>query len=204
MKLEKMQISELVKPEDNVRIHTEKQIDEFIRSLEMFGQIRPAVVDENNIILIGNGMVEAMEKRGDIELNVYRIKGLSENEKKKLMLSDNKIFSLGIDNFEVQDKFFKELIGDYDIPGFDEDVLKAMVSSAEEVTEKLSDFGTLDNEEIQKIKNKRSKQEEQNTDDSIAENQDFNDEVYLNENESEQEESERFIICPNCGEKICL
>lgn len=204
MKLEKMQISELVKPDDNVRIHTEKQIDEFIRSLEMFGQIRPAVVDENNIILIGNGMVEAMEKRGDTELNVYKIKGLSENEKKKLMLSDNKIFNLGIDNFEVQDKFFKELIGDYDIPGFDEDVLKAMVSSAEEVTEKLSDFGTLDNEEIQKIKNKRSKQEEQNTDDSIAENQDFNDEVYSNENESEQEESERFIICHNCGEKICL
>lgn len=199
MKEERIKISELAKPKNNVRIHTEKQIDEFIRSLKMFGQIRPAVVDENNMILIGNGMVEAMEKMGDTELNVYRIKGLSENKKKKLMLSDNKIFSLGIDNFEVQEKFFKELVGDYDIPGFDEDVLKAMVSSAEEVTEKLSDFGTLDNEEIQTIKNKRLKAEEQNT-----ENQDYNDEIYSNENKSEQEESERFIICPNCGEKICL
>lgn len=46
MKIETMNISELKSPENNVRIHTEKQIGEFIKSLEAFGQTRPAVIDE--------------------------------------------------------------------------------------------------------------------------------------------------------------
>lgn len=44
-----MKLSDLVKPEKNVRIHTEQQLKEFRRSIEMFGQIRPIVIDENNI-----------------------------------------------------------------------------------------------------------------------------------------------------------
>ena len=51
MKVVKMKLADLVKPEKNVRIHTEQQIKEFRRSVEMFGQIRPIVVDEKNIIL---------------------------------------------------------------------------------------------------------------------------------------------------------
>ena len=48
----------MVKPEKNVRIHTEQQLREFERSVRMFGQIRPIVVDENNVILAGNGLYE--------------------------------------------------------------------------------------------------------------------------------------------------
>ena len=49
MKIVKIKLADLVKPEKNVRIHTEKQIKEFRRSVEMFGQIRPIVVDERNM-----------------------------------------------------------------------------------------------------------------------------------------------------------
>ena len=40
-----MKLADLVKPKKNVRIHTEQQLKEFQRSVTMFGQIRPIVVD---------------------------------------------------------------------------------------------------------------------------------------------------------------
>ena len=47
MKIITMKLADLIKPEKNVRIHTEQQLKEFRRSIKMFGQIRPIVVDEN-------------------------------------------------------------------------------------------------------------------------------------------------------------
>lgn len=49
MEIITMKLVDLVKPEKNVRIHTEQQLKEFQRSVKMFGQIRPIVVDENNV-----------------------------------------------------------------------------------------------------------------------------------------------------------
>ena len=46
MEIITMKLVDLVKPEKNVRIHTEQQLKEFQRSVKMFGQIRPIVVDE--------------------------------------------------------------------------------------------------------------------------------------------------------------
>lgn len=57
-------LSDLKHPEKNVRIHSEQQIRELKRSLEKFGQTRALVIDENNIILIGNGLYEAMVSLG--------------------------------------------------------------------------------------------------------------------------------------------
>ena len=56
MKVIKKRLDDLKHPEKNVRIHSEQQIRELKRSLEKFGQTRALVVDENNVILIGNGL----------------------------------------------------------------------------------------------------------------------------------------------------
>lgn len=48
MKVIKKKLTELHRPERNVRIHSDKQIAEFKRSIEMFGQIRPIVIDEKS------------------------------------------------------------------------------------------------------------------------------------------------------------
>lgn len=75
------------------------------------------------------------------------------------MIADNKIFSLGIENLDTLNEFLEELNGDLDIPGFDEEILKQMVADADEVTEKISEYGTLDEEEIQQIKEANEKRE---------------------------------------------
>lgn len=60
MKVIKKPLTELRRPDRNVRMHTDKQLKEFRRSVEMFGQIRPIVVDEDGVILAGNGLYETL------------------------------------------------------------------------------------------------------------------------------------------------
>ena len=57
MKQLTMKLKDLIRPERNIRIHTEKQLQEFERSVKMFGQIRPIVIDENNTILVRKWIV---------------------------------------------------------------------------------------------------------------------------------------------------
>lgn len=48
MKQLTMKLKDLIRPERNIRIHTEKQLQEFERSVKMFGQIRPIVIVEHS------------------------------------------------------------------------------------------------------------------------------------------------------------
>lgn len=73
MKVTTMKLSDLKKPEKNVRIHTEQQMKEFERSVTMFGQIRPIVVDEDNVILAGNGLYDALAAMGKDTVDVYKL-----------------------------------------------------------------------------------------------------------------------------------
>lgn len=201
-----VKLTELVKPEKNVRIHTDQQLKEFQRSVEMFGQIRPIVIDENNVILAGNGLFDTLIAMGKETADVYQYNNLTENQKKKLMIADNKIFGLGIENLDTLNSFLEDLNGDLDIPGFDEDILKQMVSEAEEVTDRLSDYGTLDEQEIKNIKErgKRTEQQIQN----IQERQnEIQTELPVKQEVKAENESivdDNIIICPKCGEKIWL
>lgn len=209
MEIITMKLVDLVKPEKNVRIHTEQQLKEFQRSVKMFGQIRPIVVDENNVILAGNGLYETLIAMGKETADVYKYDNLTENQKKKLMIADNKIFSLGIENLDTLNSFLEDLQGDLDIPGFDEDILKQMVSEAEDVTEKLSEYGTLDDEEIQSIKESGERKEQQiqkaeaeqatPAPQPIAQPQ-----QEMPEDSEDTTEVKKFVICPKCEEKIWL
>ncbi len=209
MEIITMKLVDLVKPEKNVRIHTEQQLKEFQRSVKMFGQIRPIVVDENNVILAGNGLYETLIAMGKETADVYKYDNLTENQKKKLMIADNKIFSLGIENLDTLNSFLEDLQGDLDIPGFDENILKQMVSEAEDVTEKLSEYGTLDDEEIQSIKESGERKEQQiqkaeaeqatPAPQPIAQPQ-----QEMPEDSEDTTEVKKFVICPKCGEKIWL
>lgn len=217
MKVIKKRLDDLKHPEKNVRIHSEQQIRELKRSLEKFGQTRALVVDENNVILIGNGLYEAMVSLGYQEASVYVKTELSENDKKKLMIADNKTYALGIDNLDTLNEFLEELQGDLDIPGYDEEILQQMVADADEVTEKISEYGTLDESEIQKIKEANEKREQKaaaaeisdNNSEKSSENPNTSDNQSserqnTTETEPEITETRKFVICPNCGEKIWL
>lgn len=64
MKITVKKLADLRKPAHNIRRHSDKQITEYIRSIEMFGQIKPLVVDEHGEIIAGNGLFEALTRMG--------------------------------------------------------------------------------------------------------------------------------------------
>lgn len=218
MNIVTLKLSDLTAPEKNVRIHTEKQLREYEKSVRMFGQIRPIVIDENNTILAGRGLYDTLLRMGKETAECYQYMDLTENQKKKLMIADNKIFSLGIENLDTLNEFLEDLQGDLDIPGFDEEILKQMVAGADEVTEKLAEYGTLDDEEIKNIQaaNERREQKAVSTveqsrplptptapSDNVAPPQ------YVTPPDAQgptgpAADAQKFVICPNCGEKIWL
>ncbi len=201
MKVTKKKLADLRRPERNVRRHTEKQLKEFRRSVEMFGQIRPIVIDEENVILAGNGLYETLLSMGWVDADCHIVQGLSESEKKKLMLADNKIYGLGVDDLDALDSILAELKDDLDIPGFDEELLSNMMAEAADVTDKLQEYGTLDEKEIEEIKEARERKEQYMA--SGIES----GEAPAGEGEAQPEQREpvgRYVTCPHCGEKVWL
>lgn len=93
MKITVKKLADLRKPAHNIRRHSDKQITEYIRSIEMFGQIKPLVVDEHGEIIAGNGLFEALTRMGRETCDCYVVTGLTDVQKKKLMMADNKVYT---------------------------------------------------------------------------------------------------------------
>ena len=204
----RMKLADMHKPEKNVRMHTENQLVEYERSVRMFGQTRPIIVDEDGLILVGNGLFDTLSRMGEEDADVYVMKGLSQSEKKKLMIADNKIFNLGVENLTVLNEFIEDLKDDLDIPGFDEDILRDMVADAEAVTETINSYGLLDEQEIQDVKETNARREESRRGSSepatgAVSGQNTNQDLQA-VIPSKDAEKGRYVICPKCGETIWL
>ena len=88
MEIVEKRLSELKHPEQNVRMHSQKQIKEYCRSISKYGQTKPMVIDENGVILIGNGLYDALlalaRESGSCTVNA----GPSEKEMQTVMRAD--------------------------------------------------------------------------------------------------------------------
>ena len=203
MKVTRMKLSALKVPEKNVRIHSEKQTKEFVRSLEAFGQIRPIVIDEDNTILAGNGLYAALMAKGDTEADCYVVKGLTPNEKKKLMLADNKIYSLGVDDMDVFEEFLRDLGDDLEIPGYDLELLETITADMKDVDEMLAGYGTVSDTTKERIAATAEKYDVQE-----AEHAEAAEEIKPAPSPAPETPPEalpkRFVQCPKCGERIWL
>lgn len=200
MKLENVKIKDLKPLENNVRKHSDKQIEELVRSVKQFGQTRAMVIDEDNNILIGNGLYYALVQLGEKEAQCYRKTGLSEKDKKKLILTDNKVFQLGSDDYNAINEYINEItsFGDFDIAGYDKFVLEQMTASDEETEEAIKSYGTITDvkltEEVPEVTRNNVQEEDTPAPATI-----------VTETKVGGEKQERkYIICPSCGEMIYL
>ena len=186
-------LSELRRPDKNVRLHGDRQIKEYMRSIEMFGQIRPLVIDENDTVLAGNGLLTALQQLGRETADCYVVGNLTPNQKKKLMLVDNKIFELGVNDSNVFDELLRELDGDLDIPGYDDELLKVLTANAKEADEIINSYGTFSEETVQAMKTAKPYTPQ------------VQQQPLMPPQQSETPQSvQRFVTCPQCGEKIWL
>jgi ParB-like chromosome segregation protein Spo0J len=189
-------ISLLKTPEKNTRIHPEKQINEIRRSLRKWGQYKNAVVDENYLVLAGNGMVEAMRQEGMKKVSGIIMYELTENDKKKLMMADNKTAGLGVDNLDNIQEIINELAGDFDIPGFDDDVLASINAASEEISAALDDYGKATDENLAKMETHSNVNYEEDNNEPL-EGIDTN-------TVTETETNQKPLICPHCSKEIWL
>jgi DNA modification methylase len=99
-------IGDLVPDPENARLHNERNIGQIVRSLQEVGAARSIVIDENNQILAGNGVVDAagiagiegvqvVEADGNTIIAVRRT-GLTPDQKKRLALWDNRTGELAL------------------------------------------------------------------------------------------------------------
>jgi len=188
-------ISKLTEPEKNTRIHTPKQIEEMRRSLKKWGQYKNIVVDENYLVLAGNGLVQAMKEEGIKKAYAFMLHDLSENEKVKLMMADNKTAGLGIDNLANIEALIGELAGDFDIPGFDDDVLNSINAASAEISQALDDYGKATEENLAEI----DARADVNSVDSCESGGDSD-----NSGENPDEAGQKSAICPKCGAVVWL
>jgi hypothetical protein len=201
MKIIKEKLSKITPNEKNIRNHPEKQVNEMIKSLKMFGQIRPLVVDENNIVWAGNGLYLAMKELNWESASILRLSNLDERTKKKLMVADNKLFDLGNNNYSMLMGAIEEisLEGDFDIPGYDSEILKSMFSNDEEIQKELESYGKIDEEHKVRMENTDTKEDSKFSDKG--------DIVLTNKNikiKKVNGQTTPYIICPDCGKEICL
>ena len=193
-------LDELHKTKVNIRRHSDKQIKEYMRSLEMFGQIRPMVVTEDGEILVGNGMYDAMTAMGWEQADVCIVSGLTAAEKKKLMLADNKVYEMGFTDVGALDSILMDLDGDFDIPGYDSELLEAIIATPQEATAQVTEYGTA-TPEVAATPVADTPQYQHET---------GQEQVYAPPVRSEggafvaPPEERKYITCPHCGEKIWL
>lgn len=222
MKTEKYNLNDLKYPESNVRVHGAKQIEELKRSYNKFGQIRPVVTDKDGVILAGNGLVQALSELGVEKVEVLPMKNLSDNDKKKLMIADNKIYNLGRDDNDALFAMLESLEGDYDVPGFEDDTLKELLADLDDVDDSVMNYGTIDDVERETFE-RASGNLEKRTETARVEREEETEEeeeqrvnrdgAYreVEENSPEPENDEnnkgdvrKSVRCPHCGETVWL
>jgi ParB-like chromosome segregation protein Spo0J len=73
MKIESIEIAKLKQDPQNVRKHDERSIDAIAESLNSFGQQKPIVVTSKNIVVAGNGTLQAAQKLDWADISIVRL-----------------------------------------------------------------------------------------------------------------------------------
>jgi ParB-like chromosome segregation protein Spo0J len=115
--VETISIDDLELDPNNARKHSEKNINAICESLTQFGQRKPIVINANDVVIAGNGTVEAARKLGIKALEVVRVPAdWSEEKIKAYALADNRTAELASWDAEILLSQLNELnIADWDI-----------------------------------------------------------------------------------------
>ena len=114
MNIVKIAITQLVNDPNNARKHNQKNLKAIKGSLAKFGQQKPIVIDSKNIVIAGNGTLEAARSLGWTHIDAV-ITELDDLGKMSFALADNKTSELA----EWDDDILKEQLDWLDKQDFD-------------------------------------------------------------------------------------
>src|SRR6266568_9693261 len=91
LRLEFWSVDRLIPSPRNARTHSDGQIAEIAGSIRAFGFTNPILVGEDGDVIAGHGRLAAARQLGLVEVPVVPLKGLSELQRRQLVLADNRI-----------------------------------------------------------------------------------------------------------------
>jgi DNA modification methylase len=91
IRLEFWPIDRLIPSPRNARSHDAAQVAEIAGSIRTFGFTNPVLVGEDGMVIAGHGRLAAARKLQMTEVPVIALLGLSEIQRRQLMLADNRI-----------------------------------------------------------------------------------------------------------------
>lgn len=124
MQVNKVKISEVKTNPKNPRFIKDDKFRKLVKSIEEFPQmleLRPIVVDENNIVLGGNMRLKACKEAGLKEVYIVKAENLTEEQKDEFIVKDN----VGFGEWDwdmLANTFEAEQLEDWglDVPGLKE------------------------------------------------------------------------------------
>lgn len=105
-------ITDLVVDPANVRSHNPKNIQAIVASLRQFGQQKPIVVNRDNVVLAGNGTLEAAVALGADEIAALVFDGDSKSFEAAYAIADNRTSELAEWDFPTLSLQLKGLAAD--------------------------------------------------------------------------------------------
>lgn len=137
MEIQYINIDEIVEYKNNVKIHTQEQIEQIMTSIERYGNNDPIAIDENNVIIEGHGRYLALKELGEIEIPVIQLKHLTEDQKREYILVHNKLtMNTGFDIDKLQEELnlinFDMSFFSFENADFNEDDLHSLFQEVEE------------------------------------------------------------------------
>jgi hypothetical protein len=93
-RIEIVQVDRLTAYKGDARTHSRKEIRKIADSIERFGFVNPALIDDAGEIIAGHGRVEAAKLLGITAIPCLRISHLSDAEKRAYILADNRLAEL--------------------------------------------------------------------------------------------------------------
>lgn len=118
----KIQSIDGLKPyERNARTHNKAQVKQIAASIKEFGFTNPIIVDEKGQVIAGHGRLEAATQLKLTEVPTIVVSGLSDNQRRALVLADNKLaLNAGWDNDLLKGELLalKDAKFDLELTGF--------------------------------------------------------------------------------------
>jgi len=101
MKTETISLAQLKLDPNNVRQHDSRSLEAIAESLKRFGQRKPVVIGKKNLVVTGNGTVQAAQLLGWLEIEAVRVPDDWTDEKvRAFAIADNRTSELS--NWDVR------------------------------------------------------------------------------------------------------